>query len=643
MLKKYAEHPYVTRKDGGVERVEDAADLLGGLEGILAVLRVRIRHDFRGYKKNTLVRRIERRMSLHDIRDMHVYRDFLRENPQEVKDLLDDLLIGVTSFFREPEAWQFLSDQAIKPLVESRSDDQPIRIWVPGCSTGQEAYSMAMLLVEQADAINHRLRAQVFGTDIDLESLNVAREAVFPESIADQIAPERLKRFFNKLGKSYQVRSELRDIITFAAQNIVADPPFSNMDVISCRNLLIYLETDVQDRLIELFHFALGTGRCSLFLGNSESVGQHEDLFTPVSRKVAGLPQDGQGTKGGSVSLPLVDLPATSMVSSLYRQVALPPTQLVAGGSRRAGPGLPLRHGAALVEANCSVQDYHGRVEDFLTFPAGEPTQDLLALVRTGLRSRLRTADPGDPEQTARRSASRPTCFGTTRRRRYGNGPARSEERCASWPSGRSGEPVEASPEASGTKRPSSRASKTSSRAPAGLQNTIEELETSNEELKASNEEAMSMNEELQSTNEELETSKEELQSLNEELPRQPQLQEKVEELEAANNDWTTSSTARTWPRCSSTRNCGSSASRPRRRMLQLIASDIGRPISDLASRVSSEELVDDASRCSRNSGPSAARSAATTDDGTCVAPCRTGRSATRSRAWSSPSRTSPK
>jgi two-component system CheB/CheR fusion protein len=599
ILRRYSEHPYVTRKEGGVEGAEDAADRQSGLDGILAVLRVRIRHDFRGYKKKTLVRRIQRRMSLSDMQDMHQYRDFLRENPEEVNKLLSNLLIGVTSFFREPEAWQFLSEQAIKPLVQARADDQPIRVWVPGCSTGQEAYSIAMLLVEQADAVNHRLRAQVFGTDIDMDALNVAREGIYPETTAQQVSPERLKRFFAKIGQTYRIRGELREMITFAAQNVVTDPPFSNIDLVSCRNLLIYLETDVQDRLLNLFHFALATGGI-LMLGNFETVTQHEELFATISRKWRLYRKVGTSHKA-AFSMPLVELPRSSGVEVGNRTRE-------ARGQVRKSPGHLAEQalaahfvsGAVLVDTNCNVLHYHGKVEDFLTFPPGEPTQDLLALVRTGLRSRLRTA-VHEAGQKGRMVSFRAHML----RNDKAQGtqvtvlPSAEEGFCV-VAFRKEGEPVEITPDISKPEEAIVQSLEDELKsARQGLQNAIEELETSNEELKASNEEAMSMNDELQSTNEELETSKEELQSVNEELTTlNYQLWARVEELEAAKNDLDNlinSTEVATlfldpdlrlkWFTPTATN------------LLQLIASDVGRPISDLSLRWFSKDLVEDAQR----------------------------------------------
>jgi two-component system CheB/CheR fusion protein len=599
ILRKYSEHPYVTRKAGGVEGAEDAADRQSGLEGILAVLRVRIRHDFRGCKKNTLVRRIRRRMSMRDMKDMRQYLDLLRENPEEVNDLLSDLLIGVTSFFREPEAWELLSNEAIRPLVEARTDAQPIRIWVPGCSTGQEAYSIAMLLIEQADALNHRLRAQIFGTDIDMDALNVARGGIYPEATAEQVSPKRLKRFFSKIGQTYRISGELREMLTFAAQNIITDPPFSNMDLISCRNLLIYLEADVQDRLLNLFHFALVPGGI-LMLGSSETVTRQEELFATVSRKWRLYRKVGAGHKT-AFSMPLVELPRSPGVEVGSRtRKALGQVRKSPGHLAEQALAAHFVSGAVLVDTNCNVLHYHGKVEDFLTFPPGEPTQDLLALVRTGLRSRLRTAVQ-EAGQKGRMTSFRAHML----RNDKAQGiqvtvlPSAEEGFCV-VAFRKEGEPAQFTPDISKPEEAIVQSLEDELKsARQNLQNTIEELETSNEELKASNEEALSMNEELQSANEELETSKEELQSVNEELTTlNSQLREKVEELENAKNNLDNlinSTEVATlfldpdlrlkWFTPTATN------------LLQIIASDVGRPISDLSLRFSSKDLVEDAQR----------------------------------------------
>jgi two-component system CheB/CheR fusion protein len=603
-LGKYAEHPYVTRARGGADPERD--DGAPGLDGILAVLRVHVRHDFRGYKKSTLLRRIERRMSLYDIRDMDQYRELLRGNPAEVKELLQDLLIGVTSFFREEEAWELLREEVLRPLVRQCDAENALRVWVPGCSTGKEPYTLAMLLLEEAEAAKRPLHAQVFATDIDLNALDKARDGIYPADTAEEVSEKRLKRFFDKHEHTYQVCKEVRELVTFAAQNLVTDPPFSNMDLICCRNLLIYLEADVQQRLVDVFHFALRHGG-HLFLGNSESVNRRTDIFKTVSRKWRIYQKVGQ-SKPGTVTMPLVGTPAarraaeSSETTLRLPQVRSSPAQIT--DKALANCFVPA---AVLVDSHCNIAYFHGKTEEFLTYPQGEPTRDLLALVRKGLRSRLRAA-VNEAHKRGTTVSLRAQMLGDETAQ-----PTRITV-CTAAEDGffivafsKEGDPFDITDEWSGSEEAVVKTLEDELKsAREELQNTVEELETSNEELKASNEETMSMNEELQSTNEELETSKEELQSVNEELTTvNAQLQEKVEELENANNDLdnllnsTDIATLFLDPALRLKRYTPASTD-----LFRFIPSDIGRPIDDLTSKVSSEDLATDAQTVLRDLQP---------------------------------------
>ena len=281
-LLEYLRHPYV--RGGEPMAVLEAEGKPGGVQDILALVLAQTGCDFRCYKKSTILRRIERRMGLHRISNVAEYSTLLSQDTHEVRELLKDLLINVTSFFRDAEAFEELRDKAVRPLVEAKQADEPLRAWVPGCASGEEAYSLAILLMEEVAAARKNCAVQVFATDIDEEALKSARLGIYPESIVSDVEANRLAKFFVRKDLGYQISDALRKSVVFAAQNLIADPPFSKMDLISCRNLLIYLDAEMQTRLMPLFNFALNPGGY-LFLGKSEGIGGRNDLFDIVSKK----------------------------------------------------------------------------------------------------------------------------------------------------------------------------------------------------------------------------------------------------------------------------------------------------------------------------------------------------------------------
>ena len=258
----------------------------GVLKKVFLLLRSQTGHDFSQYKHNTVIRRVERRMAIHQIERLDGYLRYLQQNPAEVESLFGDLLIGVTHFFRDPEAFAALEEQVIPQLIAGKSAGEVIRVWVPGCSTGEEAYSIAILLREQLDSVKQNVKVQVFATDIDRRAIDSARFGAYPASTLADISPERLARFFTSEpdGSSYRIQKNLRDMLVFSEQDVIKDPPFSRLDLISCRNLLIYMGGELQKKLIPLFHYALNPGGM-LFLGNSETVGEFVNLFATLDRK----------------------------------------------------------------------------------------------------------------------------------------------------------------------------------------------------------------------------------------------------------------------------------------------------------------------------------------------------------------------
>lgn len=384
VLVSYVQH--VWSRGGTLPADKEDADYL---DNILALIRARQDHDFRCYKRGTLQRRNLRRMGLNHLTKLEEYHTRLRKDDQEVRALTKDLLIGVTGFFREPEAWEVLGAKVLPELLRRHGKDEPIRVWVPGCATGEEAYSIAMLAAEAMEAAGCANNLMVFATDIDREALEVARSGVYPESVVADISPERLARFFTREGESFQVKKWLRERVILAPQNLVADPPFSNIDLVSCRNLLIYIETDYQDRLMGLFHFALADGGF-LFLGRSETVGQQQALLTPVSKKWRIYRRIDTATPR-SLDFPMptehrrapLGLSSTSRVTRRARGYG-PITQKTL--VERFTPAV------VLVDRQDRVLYYHGSVRDYIGPTPGDPSEDVLSLASEGLRGKLRTA-----------------------------------------------------------------------------------------------------------------------------------------------------------------------------------------------------------------------------------------------------------
>lgn len=600
VLRDYVRHFYIK----GRRRPAEAGAAPDYLSQVLALLKTRTKFDFRCYRKKMLTRRLERRMGLNHFENLEQYLLYLREYPDEVKQLTRDLLISVTSFFRDGEAYRALQADVIAPLVKSKASDEALRAWVPGCATGEEPYSIAMLLHEQCTKAQKSCRLQIFATDVDEDALEIARRGVYPESIRADISAQRLERFFTRVDESqYQVSKALRESVIFASQNLINDAPFSRLDLISCRNMLIYLEPEVQKKVISLFHFALKERGC-LWLGPSETIGRQIDLFEPISKKWRIF------RRIGTVRQERVEFPIQAKAEAAGDQPRRP---LEPGETRQMNLAdltgrLLLEEfapAAVLINRKYEILYYYGPTMRYLDVPTGEPTQDLLRMARDGLRSKLRSAIHKAIEDKASVEVSDLQVS-----RNGGHYPVRVTVK-----------PLTAPPELEGLLLVTFHGLEPKSAPPAAapavddslvqqleyelkatredLQSTIEELESANEELKASNEEVMSANEELQSANEELETSKEELQSLNEELSTvNSQLQEKVEEVEKTNNDMI------------NLLNCTDIATvfldteyRIKRftpatvRMFKLIASDVGRPIGDIAPRFTDPDLLRDAQR----------------------------------------------
>lgn len=531
---RYVSHPYAK----GVKFAQaQAGRERDALDEILALIKNRVRHDFTVYRKPTVIRRIQRRMGLNQLATMTEYVRLLRQAPPEVQMLADDLLIHVTGFFRDPEVWETLRRKVIDPLVADRPDGAMIRAWVSACSTGEEAFSLAILLVEAAKAADKRFDIKIFATDTAERALNHARASLFPGGIESEVSPERLQRFFDAEENSYRIKKELRELVVFAPQNILQDPPFSRLDICTCRNLFIYLEPAVQRRALDLLHFSLREGGV-LVLGNGENISRSEGFFEPVDRKHRIFRRMGP-TRHGRVAFPMPMTGAAANGEDRQNELLSRPTV-----AQRAQKTLldDFTPPGVVIDQNQKVVYFHGNTERYLAQPKGEATHDLMSVVKSPLRAFVRSAVLHAMAQKQARTVRewiRVSGKGSMQLE-LSVTPLALEAKTSHYlitflehrPNAAS---ATAGPKSAVTRQ---RLVQDLEHARSELQRTIDELEAGNEEMKAANEETISVNEELQSTNEELETSKEELQSLNEELTTvNAQLQVKMEELESSSND----------------------------------------------------------------------------------------------------------
>ena len=603
VLMRYLRNAYIAGPLKGETSAGAAQPLI---DQVLTVLRTRTGHNFGNYRRSTLQRRIQRRLGLSNIGSLQDYLNLLRASQTEAALLVKDLLINVTSFFRDAEAWKALADVAIAPMIAARDDGATIRAWVPGCSTGEEAYTLAMVITEQAAKAGKKFDVKIFATDAREDNLAIARDGSYPVAAVAGLDSTRQRRFFEADDATARVRKDLRSVVVFAQQNLLSDPPFSHLDLVSCRNLLIYLEPEAQQGIIALFHYALDQGG-TLLLGNTETVGRHDAVFAPLSKKWRVYRKLGP-TRLDFVSFPLqqsagrTPTPNEASMPGHHAEAPL----ATADFARRALVDR-FAPSAVLIDRAGGVIYFHGSTGPYLEQPSGEPVRDLFAMTRDGLTNKLRTA------VRMAGSDGREVSFIGAVRQADGNQPVR----VTVTPLPDRGKttgflivsfvPDLSSPPAPHDKTPSLpddivlqdelRAVR------AELQNTIENLETANEELKASNEEATSMNEELQSTNEELETSKEEMQSFNEELHTvNSQLQHKIVELEDSTNDLNNllagTETATLFIDAAL---CIKWFAPGTRELFDLRASDIGRPLEHFARKFDDENLLADATRVLRN------------------------------------------
>jgi two-component system CheB/CheR fusion protein len=587
--------------------LEDKA--LSGLEKIVILLRTHTGQDFSLYKKNTLYRRIERRMGIHQIEKIADYVRFLQGNPYETKLLFKELLIGVTSFFRDPAAWETLKTRAIPTLLASRQAGSTLRAWVAGCSTGEEAYSLAMAFIETVELIRPRrnFRLQIFATDLDKDAIEKARSGIYPPNIASDLSEERLQRFFEQDEHGFRILREIRETIVFAPHNVIMDPPFTKLDIITCRNLLIYMEQEIQKKLLPLFHYSLNPGGI-LFLGNAESIGSFSDLFDPLEVKTRLFRKLHKESQQDPVIFPAFFTHSENETSVIMNDRQKKPNPVV--NLQSLADQIILQHyapSAVLTNDRGDIIYISGRTGRYLEPAAGKANWNILAMAREGLRYELNLLF-SSVLRTKQTSTKKGLCVGTNGGTQIVNVTIEPLEKpellrrllLIVFT------PVEKSKSETSKDNPLHISS--GNNILASLEEDLrvardeimtirEEMQTSQEELKSTNEEMQSANEELQSTNEELTTSKEEMQSLNEELQTvNHELQSKVSELSEANNDMKNllNSTDIATLFLDDSLNIRRFTTRTAS-IIKLIASDIGRPITDIVTDLHYPALADDA------------------------------------------------
>ncbi|HZU83245.1 MAG TPA: CheR family methyltransferase, partial [Polyangiaceae bacterium] len=592
-LLRLSAHPYVGR--ARQPKLLDSS----ATSKILARLRAAHGVDFSLYKQSTIERRIGRRMALHRLDKLEAYLSLLESDPNELRSLYNDLLIGVTSFFRDTEPFDTLKNVVFPRLLDGRPHDVPIRLWVAGCATGEEAYSVAIALLEFLGDRAGQYKIQIFATDVDDDALVRARAATYPPNIEIDVSPERLHRFFTRVGKGYQVNRNVRDLIVFARHNLGKDPPFSRLDLVTCRNVLIYMQAPLQKKVLRIFHYALNAD-AYLLLGTSESIGDAADMFWLLDRKLKVYIKKGTPAPGAFdfafASRPADEEPEPGAAADHRPMVSV---------AQLADRKLIEKYGppGVIVDEKLDVLQFRGRTGPFLEPAPGAATLNVLKLARPELLVALRltvhkvladglpmTSPPVSlwSDRDARAVALDVMPLAATGGRKCllilfveaaDPQPATRESPETGTPTGTDARVSDLARELATTKE--------------YLQSTIEELEAANEELQSSNEELQSSNEELQSTNEELETSKEELQSTNEELATvNDELQSRMGQLSTVNDDLhnvlahVTSAVVIVGPDMRIRR-----FSATAERLLSLIPADVGRPIAYLRNVMSARDI----------------------------------------------------
>jgi two-component system, chemotaxis family, CheB/CheR fusion protein len=570
------------------------ANKINGISHILMELRTITGHDFSLYKQSTVIRRIERRMLKHDITDIEIYARYLKEFPAEAHILFKELLINVTSFFRDTEAFLVLENTVLPQLCLNKSDEDNFRVWVPGCASGEEAYSIAILLSELMDKTRQNFKVQIYASDLDDDAIATARAGVYPINISQDITPERLRRFFTKEITGYKIKKEIRDMVVFAIQNVIKDPPFTKLDLLSCRNLMIYLGAELQNRLMPTFHYVLKPNGV-LMVSPSEGIGSFTSLFFPISRKwkiyraIHNL-----SSPSSKFTIP-IKVPTTNGTKIPQKAIKQPMENSLAEMSRR----LLMQYFApasVFTDLKGNILYVHGDTGKYLRPAQGQASLNVIEMAREGMEIQLRAAIHSasienkptlNHEMQVKTNGGFTTVSLSVRQVNYGS----ADKQAFLLVSFQD------------VVTPTNQAKRKASSKPEELKRVeelesdllylkenhqvlIEEQQSTNEELKAANEELQSTNEEMQSSNEELETSKEELQSINEELITvNSELQTKMDQLSEMQNDM---------KNLLESTDIGiifldehlmiRSFTREAVRIYRLVPSDIGRPLSDIRS-----------------------------------------------------------
>jgi two-component system, chemotaxis family, CheB/CheR fusion protein len=603
----YTSHAHYPAIVPATREVETEAQK-SSFEKVCILLRARTGHDFSQYKKSTVYRRIERRMAIHQLDRIANYVRFLRENPHEIDLLFKELLIGVTSFFRDPESWNSLQEKALPELFADNPEGEDLRAWVVGCSTGEEAYSLAIAFREALEHVRPRGKysLQIFATDLDPDAIEVARLGFYPANIAADVSAERLKRFFIEEESGYRISKEIREMVVFAPQDVIMDPPFTRLDILTCRNLLIYLGADLQKKLLPLFHYSLKPGGI-LMLGSAETIGSFTDLFTTLSGKMRLFRRSAVPFRVTELDFPTRHFstgnepvmktqsePAATNLQSMVDQLLL----------QQFSPA------AVLVNSTGDLVYINGSTGKYLEPAMGKANWNIHAMARDGLRQEIAISLP-----KALRNNERIICRNVLMKSNGGPGMVELTIQPIDEPAALRGmamlvftDVTATLPAESGGKSPARRSRRVAeleaalAKAQQELNTLHEEMQTSQEELKSANEELQSTNEELQSTNEELTTSKEEMQSLNEELQTvNAELQSKVDELSTTNNDMknllnSIDIATIFLDNSLHVRRFTDQATR----IFKLIPGDIGRPLSDIVSNLNYPDLPKDAEEVQR-------------------------------------------
>ncbi|AMK77028.1 MULTISPECIES: chemotaxis protein CheB [Methylomonas] len=570
------------------------------LEQIVMLLRSLTGNDFSLYRKNTLYRRIERRMGLHQIDTIADYVRYLQENTQELELLFKELLIGVTHFFRDTVAWEQLKSHGIPALLAEYPKGKEMRAWVSACSTGEEAYSLAMVFKEVLAQcqLTHNFKLQIFATDLDADAIEKARQGFYPKTIAGDVSPERLSRFFVAEDNGYRINKDIREMVIFAQQNIIMDPPFTKLHLLLCRNLLIYLDPACQQKLIPLFHYAL-IPNGMLLLGNAETIGNFNDLFTAIDSRSRLYRRIDQALSFAEIEFPTKYFPVAAMIksdNSTSQPVLNLQSQVEQLLLQKYSPS------TVLINAEGDILYIHGRTGKYLEPAAGKANLNIHAMAREGLRHELAAAIT-----LAQQQSEAVVVSGLTVGTNGGSQMINLTVQAIDKPEALKGalmiiftDVAMPKPRKRSQRSPNAELLQVSDelqKAREENQSLREEAQSSQEELKSSNEELQSTNEELQSTNEELTTSKEEMQSLNEELQTvNAELQTKVNDLSWVNNDMKNLLNSMEiatifLDNALNIRRFTNHATH----LFKLIGGDVGRPLSDIVTDLDYPQLHQDA------------------------------------------------